>query len=153
MSRVVAQADNFADLKPDEDGDSYGKISMENLTVFYSGGNEVGRAYFFMEGGKKPDFITEPPVGKYRRGGKVLQYLGDGAWLEENLFKSGETARTIRFKNHQMNGPAEGVYENGKPTFEANYKDGRLDGELVIYDEDGEVKKRELYKEGERVEE
>jgi antitoxin component YwqK of YwqJK toxin-antitoxin module len=44
-------------------------------------------------------------------------------------------------------------YENGQLSFRGNYKDGKQDGRLEYFDEDGSLTKTETYRNGELVEE
>jgi antitoxin component YwqK of YwqJK toxin-antitoxin module len=50
-----------------------------------------------------------------------------------------------------MHGPATWWYENGQKMLEKNYKDGKLDGLLIMWHENGTEKDRKSYKDGEEV--
>lgn len=148
--RVSTLGADFATLKPEATGTSWGSIDIENLVVFHKDGKEVGRAYYFLEDDKKPVFITEPPPGEYRRGkDDVLIAKGKGEWLRESFFPDGKIARRVPFKDNRMHGKSEGFHENGKLKFTAEYRKGALDGELVQFDEAGKELGRREFKEGE----
>ncbi len=150
VEQVVTHASNFANVNSGGEEPSYGQVSMENLTVLSKGGKEVGRFYYFLEGGKEPLSIKSPPKGRYKRGNEVLEFLGDGEWLWLTYHKDGSLARRVPMKNHRMEGKAEGFYVDGTPSFTAGYKDGQLDGKAVRYGEDGSISDESLFIEGRR---
>lgn len=150
---VVTHANNFSTLRNKSVDASYGQISMKNLTVLHKGDQEVGRLYYFLEGGKKPLCTLEPPVGKYHLGQKILEYLGNKKWLWITLHDDGSTARTVPFNQHLMNGKARGLHPNGKPSFIANYLNGVLDGKVIQYSEEGEITSESIFKKGQRIKE
>ena len=43
------------------------------------------------------------------------------------------------------------VYENGNFQYVANFKNGELDGKLITYDENGNITKEQLFKDGECI--
>ena len=154
--RVRAQANDFSVVNPEMEGGAeksatFHTISMENLTVFRTGGKEVGRIYFFREGDKEPNIIVEPPKGKYRRGVGTLEYLGDGKWDEKYWSEDEKMVRHFVYESHQLNGLSTGFRENGDPLFRAEYKNGLLEGELIEYSEDG-AETKTMFREGSRVE-
>lgn len=152
--RVTTLGSNFSVLRPPADGASVASIDIENLTVFHKDGKEVGRAYYFMEGGKKPLFIIVPPTGEYRLAAdQTLIAKGKGEWMQESRFPDGKIARRIPFKRDRMHGKVEGFHENGGRKFVADYREGQLDGELVQFDKNGKETSRRKFKEGEQVEE
>lgn len=146
--RVTTTGANFRDLKGGEKGGSYGRIDIENLVVFHKDGAEVGRAYYFLEGGKTPIFIQEPPPGEYKAGDSLLIAKGKGEWIWEQHFDDGKVASRIPMKANQLHGKAEGFHENGQPRFKAEYRKGELDGELLQYNEAGKEVGRRKFKEG-----
>ena len=150
---VVTHANNFSTLRNKSVDASYGQIPMKNLTVLHKGDQEVGRLYYFLEGGKKPLCTLEPPVGKYQQGQKILEYLGNKKWLWLTLRNDGSTARTIPFTQDLMNGKAQGVYSNGKPSFIAHYLNGVLDGKVIQYSKEGEITSESIFKKGQRIDE
>ena len=151
VRRVVTFGCNFANEAPSGKEATFGGIDIENLTVFHRDGKEVGRAYYFLEGSKKPLFITAPPAGEYRNGNQRLISEGDGKWKWETRFPDGKTARTIPMKHDVFDGLAKGFHENGKRSFTANYRNGELDGETIQFDEDGKETSRRSFKEGKEV--
>jgi len=142
---------NFADVAPPAKGTAFGAIDIENLTVFHRDGKEVGRAYYFLEGSKKPLFITEPPAGEYRSGNELLISEGGGKWIWENRFPDGKTARRIPLEEGVFHGLAEGFHPNGKTSFKAGYRNGELDGEAIKFDEEGNEISRGMFRKGEAV--
>jgi hypothetical protein len=150
--RVVTHGSDFSAVRPPAAGSSYASIDIENLTVFHQDGKEVGRAYFFLEGGKEPLFIKEPPAGEYRSGNQVLIAKGGGSWLWEARFPGGKLARRLPLTANRLQGKAVGFHENGQKRFTADYRNGELDGELVQFNELGQETSRDQFKNGERVE-
>ncbi len=148
--RVKTQASDFSRLKPPATGGFFGTVPMKNLTVLYQDGKEVGRLYYFMEGGKEPLCIQEPPVGKYQDEDTTLEYQGGGNWLMLNM-EDGKLVRSVPFARDRMNGMEEGFYVDGTPSFKAPYKDGELHGELIQYSEQGKVSGRRHFIEGQQV--
>lgn len=150
--RVVTHGSDFSAVRPPAAGSSYASIGIENLIVFHRDGKEVGRAYFFLEGGKAPLFIKAPPAGEYRSGNQVLIAKGGGTWLWESRHPNGKLARRLPLKANRLHGKAEGFHENGKRRFTAEYAKGELDGEVVQFDELGKETSRDKFKDGEREE-
>ncbi len=151
--RVATQATNFSKVRPPAKGSSYAQLDLENLTVFHKDGKEVGRAYYFLEDGEDPLFIKEPPPGAYQSEDDTLTAKGDGKWLWESKFEDGKIGRRMPLEHHRFHGKAEGFWPDGKPQFTAEYRKGKLDGELVQYDKTGKEKARRKFKDGEEVEE
>lgn len=150
--RVVTHGSDFSAVRPPAAGSSYASIDIENLTVFHRDGAEVGRAYYFLEGGKKPLFIKEAPAGEYWSGNQVLIAKGGGTWRWESRYPDGKLARRVPLKANRLHGKAEGFHENGKLRFTAEYAKGELDGEVVQFDDLGKETSREKFKDGKRVE-
>jgi hypothetical protein len=151
VRRVATFGCNFADVAPPAKGTTFGAIDIENLTVFHRDGKEVGRAYYFLEGAKKPLFITEPPAGEYRNGNVFLISEGGGKWKWENRFPDGKTARRVPLEQDVFNGLAEGFHPNGKNTFKVTYRNGELDGDAIQFDEEGNEISRRSFKDGKEV--
>ncbi|MCH8156303.1 MAG: hypothetical protein IID18_00880, partial [Nitrospinae bacterium] len=122
VTRVVSSANDYSVLKAGKSELSFGQVPMENLTAFQKKGKEVGRMYSFLEGGKKPFIIREPPIGMYKREGQELEYKGKGNWFLTMFSKDGVVAQKIPFTNHQRNGISEWFYPSGKPSFIVPYK-------------------------------
>lgn len=151
--RVGTYGCDFSDVRPPEGGSTFGGIGIENLTVFHRDGKETGRAYYFLEGAKKPLFITVPPAGEYRGGNQTLISAGNGKWIWETRSPGGKVARRIPLENDRLHGPAEGFHPNEKTSFKATYKNGELDGEVVQFDPEGKETLRRTFKGGKAVEE
>ena len=147
--RVDTHASDFSALRPQAGAAAFASLALENLTVFHREGREAGRAYFFLEGEKQPVFVTEPPPGEYRNGDQRLTYRGEGDWSWETRDENGTVLRRVPLAGHQMDGKAEGFHAPGKPSFIAHYRKGVLHGELIQYDEDGEIINRRNFVEGE----
>lgn len=148
--QVKTHANDFSRLKPPAVGGFFGVVPMKNLTALYQDGKEVGRVYYFMEGGKEPLFIQEPPPGKYENEGMILEYQDGGNWLLLTMHE-GKLVRRVPFARHRMNGIAEGFYANGETKFKASYTDGELHGEVIQYSEAGKVIDRRRFIDGEQV--
>lgn len=151
VRRVVTTAADFSKLKPQDDKSRHARVPLKNLTCFYKDKKEIGRIYHLLEGAVEPVVIQEPPKGIYLGEEENLEYHGDGKWTATARHEDGKTARTLRLEGHRLNGRAEGTYSDGRKSFTAHYKDGKLDGEVVEYSEDGTTRRR-VYQDGKRVE-
>jgi len=149
--RVVTHADDYSVLTPEDGGAYYAQVPMKNLTVFHDNHKEVGRLYYFLEGGKEPLCMNEPPKKAFRNKNLELDYQGSGKWTWSTYADDGGLAREIPLKEHRLNGMAKGFYRNGQASFAAPYKDGLLEGEVVQYLQDGTESKRIVYREGKRI--
>ena len=149
--RVTSQANNFSNLKGEEEN-SFGHLSMKNLTTFYQGKKEVGRIIQFREAGKEVLIVAEPPIGTYRRGSGSLEYLGNGKWKEISYYDDRSIARQLFYEENLLSGRSRGFYKGGKKRFEADYLSGVLHGQLLEYGEDGALQRRRNFKDGEVVE-
>ena len=147
--RVVAQADDFSQLQDTEIDNCFGRVAMQNLTVFYQKKKEVGRLYFFREGEKETIVINEPPPGIYSRDGIELEYLGGGKWVEQSKYKNGKIASISPYLDHRMEGKGKGFHRNGKVRYTAEYRKGQLHGEVVEFSEDGKEVRRRKFINGE----
>lgn len=148
--QVRTHANDFSLIKPPSKGGYFAQVGMKNLTVLYQDGKEAGRYYFFMEGGKEPFCIQEPPVGSYQNDDLTLEYQGQGNWLLLTK-EDDKLVRRVPYAKNRMEGLAEGFFPNGSPSFKATYKDGLLNGELVQYSRQGKVTKRMRFKDDEPV--
>ncbi|MGV3658791.1 MAG: toxin-antitoxin system YwqK family antitoxin [Prosthecobacter sp.] len=148
--RVRTHASDFSKLRPPAKGGFFGQVDLKNLTVLHQDGKEVGRLYYFMEGGKEPLCIQEPPPGKYQNDDLTLEYQGGGNW-QLLTHQDGKLTRRIPFVGHRMEGLGEGFYPSGRPSFKASYKAGVFHGEVVEYSEKGDVIQRERFNHGEGV--
>lgn len=148
--RVKTHASNYAKLRSTTKGGSFGQVGMMNLTVLHQDGKEVGRLYFFMEDGKEPWCVQEPPPGKYIDDDVTLEYQGGGNWVQLT-HEDGTLLRRIPYAKHRMEGMAEGYFPSGKTRFKAPYKEGVLHGDVLEYSESGEVIGRTRYNLGKRV--
>ena len=54
----------------------------------------------------------------------------------------------VTYKDGKNEGPVTGWYENGQKHFEDHYEDGLIDGYSVTYRENGSKRKEENYKHG-----
>ena len=148
--QVKTHANDFSRLKPPASGGFFGTVPMKNLTVLYLDGKEVGRFYYFLEGGKEPLCIQEPPAGKYQNEDTTIEYQGGGGWVLLNI-EEGKVVRRVPFASHRMSGVAEGFYPDGKLRFKASYKDGELHGELIQYSEQGKIVDQRRFIDGQQV--
>jgi hypothetical protein len=149
VQQVTAQANDFSSLSPKDSGRStFGQLGFENLTVFHLDGKEVGRIYLFDEDGDEPSVVTAPPEGAYRNGPVTINHLGGGKWTMEGVSEEGEKLYLKRYEKNRLNGIAEVYHANGKQKILLSYKDGVPDGKFVEYDEEGEIVREALYKDG-----
>ncbi|MDB6077274.1 MAG: hypothetical protein JWO82_1021 [Akkermansiaceae bacterium] len=149
VERMLTQAEDFSPLAAPKEGSHYVSAPMENLTVFYRGGKEVGRAYFFMDDdSNQPAFVTEPPPGTYQGSNAALICKGGGKWTLESYFGDGKVSRRIPLEGNLYEGESEAYYPSGSKRSTAPYKGGVLNGEVIQYDEEGKEKGRRKFKDG-----
>ena len=70
---------------------------------------------------------------------------------KSETYINGKLLSVSIFKNGKMNGVIKMYYENGKIGTVYNIKDNIQDGEAIEYDEDGNVIRKVLYKKGEII--
>ena len=122
---------------------------------------EVGLFTFYILGQEKPAatklFTADSDtahVKYFTQKGKVIsegKMLGDeriGEWKYYHL-NSDKLMMTESYQNGKLQGEKVIYFENGTPTERSNYKDGELHGEQVIFSEKGVILKKFTYRNGE----
>lgn len=134
-------------VKNDEDGHLMEKGVLKN-------GEQEGKRNVFFPNGKtrieemyvKGEY--DGPFKEYFETGKLMQ---EGQYVKNSMtgiwktyYDSGELKEEVLFKDNNENGPFKKYYKNGKIKWEGSYKDGdHEDGELKLYNEDGELIKKQ----------
>lgn len=151
VHHVRTHASDFGALRVPEKSLFMRQVDLQNLSLFFQDGKEVGRLYFFLEGSKQPLVMQAPPAGRYQLDEEtVLESEGGGKWQWLSLEGSTVTRRVPMEKN-VMHGVAEGFYANGSTRFKAPYRNGRLHGEVVEMDENGKTTRKLQFRDGEQV--
>lgn len=145
--RVQSQASDFGSLR-EEAEDSFGVLSMKNLTTFYREKKEVGRLYYFRERDKQVLMVNEPPRGKYRSKNTLLEYQGDNSWVETKFYSDDRVASIASYRANLLSGASTGFYQTGEKKYEANYQGGQLHGKVTEYLEDGTVNRVREFRDG-----
>ncbi len=156
--RVTTQATDVSDVRPVQNGLTWSDVPMPNfkLRLFYKDGKEIARVAFWGQAEAKI-LSGHLPTGTYERvegPGMVaeeLVHLGEGAWEYRSLYPDGQVQRTMTLRGHAYDGPMKDYYPDGKPKVEATFEKGLLEGELKLWNEDGEIRTLR-YKKGEAVE-
>lgn len=79
--------------------------------------------------------------GQLQQAGRYEDNLMQGSWVQ--YYESGQLKEDVLFVNGDENGPFTEYHENGQLATKGSYKDGdNEDGELLIYDEKGELIRR-----------
>ena len=104
-------------------------------------------------------FISMYEKGK--KNGETLIYNLDGlltnrvTYLQDQLhgpaityFPDQTIEMTSVYQNNTLAGPMNSFYPNGIKRFEGTFKQGKLEGEFIFYDEFGDVCQKTVYKEG-----
>ncbi len=135
---------------------SYIKYDPKGLKyeeAFYKNDTLHGERKLFFQNGKVETLET------YSKGlfdGAYKVYYEQGALQLEGLYanniaigkwtkyyESGQVMEIVAFSKNVENGPFEEYYENGKLKAKGNYLDGDNEhGELLLYDESGELKRK-----------
>ena len=112
-------------------------------------GNQVKIVYLFNDtnsmSGKSETYIN----GKLFTIIQMKNFLPEGE--AKMFYPSGKLLSVSIFKNGKMNGVIKMYYENAKIGAVYNIKDNIQDGEAIEYDEDGNVIRKVLYKNGEII--
>lgn len=130
--------------------DSSGRLLEE---AHYDGGKLNGERKLFQASGK-PDVIEHYlsgayngtfnsfyPNGKLNVEGVYLNGEMDG--ISKRYYDTGELMETTPFKSNEENGPFQEFFKNGKLKTEGVYQNGpKEQGELKMYNEDGELVKK-----------
>ena len=84
---------------------------------------------------------------------KIVYFFNDTNSMsgKSETYINGKLLSVSIFKNGKMNGVIKMYYENGKIGAVYNIKDNIQDGEAIEYDEDGNVIRKVLYKNGEII--
>jgi antitoxin component YwqK of YwqJK toxin-antitoxin module len=127
-----------------------GKILEES---YYKEGELHGPRTVFFENGQT-DYIEtyvngkfDGPYQKFNEQGQLVQegqYVDNamsGLW--KGWYDSGEMKEEVSFENNNENGPFKEYHPNGKIKTEGEYRNGDNEqGELLIYDENGQLAER-----------
>ena len=112
-----------------------------------------GNRILYFENGK-PQYVENYDRGKFsglyqayydsgelELSGEYVDGAMSGEWVRN--YKNGQQMETVLFKDNQENGPFTEWHENGHLKAKGNYKGGdREHGELLLYDERGELEKK-----------
>ena len=84
---------------------------------------------------------------------KIVYFFNDTNSMsgKSETYINGKLLSVSIFKNGKMKGVIKMYYENGKIGAVYNIKDNIQDGEAIEYDEDGNVIRKVLYKNGEII--
>lgn len=124
-----------------------GKVMEES---YFSEGELHGPRKVFFENGQV-DYLENYDNGKFQ--GEYLKYNEKGQLLQQGQYDgnvmaglwkgwyaTGELKEEVLFENNDENGPFKEYHPNGKIKTEGVYKNGDNEqGELLIYDESGEL--------------
>jgi len=145
--RVVAHPYNFAKLQPPPSGLSYRVLPVPpvdlderntyDLAVFYKDGKEVGRAYNLLKALIPPLLAPPPPRGDYPRKDRTMVYEGEGNWRFNEKYPDGKVKRLSSLKDNLLNGPFEFFHPNSNIASRGTYLNGKVEGEVTEFAEDG----------------
>jgi antitoxin component YwqK of YwqJK toxin-antitoxin module len=108
-------------------------------TIFDRDGNKEIEETYVM-GTYEGPYLTFYPNGQVKIDGSYQEGTMQGIW--KKYYESGKLMEKVTMRDNQENGPFVEYWENGKLKAEGTYLDGdNEDGELKLYDEDGELEK------------
>ena len=152
------------------------KPNLENIDKIFNyiekNIKEKGKAIFYskLEKGKNEVIVTDEnnnllQTMNYKNNKMIVEQQVDGNQVKivylfndtnsmsgkSETYINGKLLSVSIFKNGKMNGVIKMYYENGKIGAVYNIKDNIQDGEAIEYDEDGNVIRKVLYKNGEII--
>ncbi len=111
-----------------------------NRTLFYPNGQkEIVET--LVNGKYHGAFNSYYENGKLKAEGNYEDNIAIGQW--KSYYESGQLKDIATFSNNEENGPFKEYHENGNLKTEGTYKDGDQEhGELLLYDEEGQLEKK-----------
>jgi hypothetical protein len=149
--QTTIQFADFSDTNRRNHGSNFSFVGRSNDKVFYVDGNEVGRHIYRQDG----SWITDGkiPTGTYvceRNSKKIVEtVISAFGGLFRSFYPTGEIQWVSEFgSDGRLHGDNKMLSKEGKPLIHMKYKDGHLDGEFIEFNEDGSVKKRQVFVKG-----
>ena len=150
------------------------KPNLENIDKIFNyiekNIKEKGRAVFYSKLEKNEVIVTDEnnnllQTMNYKNNKMIVEQQVEGNQVKivylfndtnsmsgkSETYINGKLLSVSIFKNGKMNGVIKMYYENGKIGAVYNIKDNIQDGEAIEYDEDGNVIRKVLYKNGEII--
>lgn len=133
--------------KNDEEGHLMEKGLLKNgqqegkRTVYFPSG-KLRIEELYKNGEYEGTFKEYYESGKLMQEGQYVKNSMTGIW--KTYYDTGELKEEVLFKDNNENGPFKKYHKNGKIKWEGVYKDGdHEEGELKLYNEDGELIKKQ----------
>lgn len=88
---------------------------------------------------------------------EIIELKGNGEALVKHYSISGKIKSEYNYLPYSdsvktLHGPARQWNDNGQKIMEGNFKEGKRDGQLLTYWDNGQLKRNDMYKDGELVE-
>jgi antitoxin component YwqK of YwqJK toxin-antitoxin module len=137
--------------------------SVKNVSDCLKKGKQIKLSDTYYKEGVKQREVTFFPSGKteidiqFGGGKKIKQinYYESGKVAQQSSFLDGKEDKIVStFENGKMqyeyyfNGPYKSFYENGKPEYIFQRKNGEIDGKIELFSDDGTKLAEGFYKEG-----
>ena len=152
---VQSQASDASRMRPTLDGLTWNDVPLRtvDLRIFYRDKKEIARVAFW---GKENARVTSGtfPAGAYRRSydnGANMEELVNvdrEKWTYRAFTQAGKEVRNVELVNHSFHGTLRESYPDGKPRAEVPYNAGRVEGLVIQWSRDGELKEK-MFENGE----
>ncbi|MBC8009996.1 MAG: hypothetical protein H7067_07855 [Burkholderiales bacterium] len=159
VRRVSSQYFNANSARPaDGARDTWTEVTLTGIEfrLFFREGREVGRYRHWGEPGAK--LVSGAiPEGEYRRAyvsGEPMEKLvhdGAGGWAYESYHRSGPAYRRCGYKDGRLDGALTDFFEDGRERVSAGYAEGRIHGRLRVWEADGRLVRDQVFERGELV--
>jgi hypothetical protein len=154
--RVSSQYFDTTTAKPDNPtGSTWADIKLigTDFRFFYHNGQEVARYINWQMPGAKL-VSGDPTLGDYTltydNGAPMekLRYTGKGNWLYASYYKSGPLYRRCTYLDGKLEGTLTDYFENGSKRAQVNYRQGVLHGQFQVWGKDGLIERDQTYADG-----
>ncbi|MEW4922127.1 tetratricopeptide repeat protein [Algibacter sp. 2305UL17-15] len=130
---------------------------MSNNTIEFDGKTqEVSNFYYNNYTQAVGKMNGETSVGKWFIYNEDGQLASEGTYDDNGerdqkwtwYYPNGDIKETALYENTKLNGANHQLFKNGKPNIVTNFKDGKLDGEYLLYNDKGALIEKKYFKEG-----
>lgn len=123
-----------------EKGEIRNGVQVGKRTTYFDNG-AVHTEENYVNGSYEGPFKEYKPNGKLFQEGQYSNNAMSGVW--KTYYDTGELKEEVTFIENNENGPFKEYHKNGKVKYEGTYKNGdHEDGEMRVYNEDGELIKK-----------
>ena len=119
----------------------YSKGKLNGARLLYHPNGKVQYEETHVNGEFQGPYRAYYPSGSLQVEGQFVDNVAEGIWT--GYYEDGTVKETVTYANNLENGPFKEWYSNGAIKAEGNYANGdKEQGELILYDLQGEIQKR-----------